>query len=59
MPNLLSFGAAGALGDDTATRHIVAMPALRWLRAQEAVATDDDFEALSRSRTPLATHTRL
>lgn len=48
-----------ALGDATATRYVAAMPALRWLRAQEAVATDDGFEALSRSQTPLATHTRL
>jgi hypothetical protein len=51
LPNLGSFAADGALSDDTAMRHIAAMPALRALRAQEAVATDDGFEALSRSRT--------
>src|SRR5262249_1340708 len=32
-------------------RHIGALPGLRRLRAQESVATDEGFEALSRSRT--------
>ena len=32
-------------------RHIAAMPRLRRLRAQETVATDDGFEALSQSKT--------
>ena len=51
LPNLRAFAADGARTDDTAMRHIAAMPALRRLRAQEAAATDDGFEALSRSRT--------
>jgi hypothetical protein len=51
LPNLRAFAADGALTDDTAMRHIAAMPALRRLRAQEAAATDDGFEALSRSQT--------
>ena len=32
-------------------RHIAAMPRLRRLRAQESVATDDGFVALSQSKT--------
>jgi len=51
LPNLLVLGADGALSDDEAMRHIGAMPRLRRLRAQGTVATDDGFEALSRSRT--------
>src|SRR5262249_4519005 len=51
LPNLESFGADGKLTDDAAMRHIGALPKLRKLRAQESVATDDGFEALSRSRT--------
>ena len=47
----LSLGADGKLSDDVAMRHIAAMPRLRKLRAQETVATDDGFEALSRSKT--------
>jgi hypothetical protein len=51
LPNLGSLGADGRLSDDTAMRHIASLPKLRRLRAQESVATDDGFEALSRSRT--------
>ncbi len=51
LPNLASLGADGRLSDDEAMRHIAAMPRLRSLRAQESVATDAGFEALSRSRT--------
>ncbi len=51
LPNLLSLGADGQLSDNTAMRHIAAMPRLRRLRAQGTVATDEGFEALSRSRT--------
>jgi hypothetical protein len=51
LPNLMSLGADGALTDDTAMRHIGAMPRLRALRAQATVATDEGFEALSRSHT--------
>jgi hypothetical protein len=51
LPNLLSFAADGRLSDDDAMRHIAAIPRLRQLRAQESVATDEGFEALSRSAT--------
>jgi hypothetical protein len=51
MPNLLSLGADGRLSDDESLRHIAAIPRLRNLRAQEAVATDEGFEALSQSAT--------
>jgi hypothetical protein len=51
MPNLLSLGADGRLSDDVAMRHMAAIPRLRTLRAQEAVATEAGFEALSRSQT--------
>ncbi len=51
LPNLLSFAADGRLSDDEAMRHIAAIPRLRQLRAQESVATDEGFEALSRSST--------
>src|SRR5262249_5001692 len=51
LPNLASLGCDGALSDDTAMRHIAAIPRLRRLRAQESVATDDGFEALSKSQT--------
>jgi hypothetical protein len=51
LPNLLSFAADGRLSDDEAMRHIAAIPRLRQLRAQESVATDEGFEALSRSAT--------
>ncbi len=51
LPNLMSLGCDGMLSDDAAMRHIAAMPRLRRLRAQEAVATDEGFIALSESRT--------
>jgi ankyrin repeat protein len=51
LPNLMSLGCDGKLSDDAAMRHIAAMPRLRRLRAQESVATDNGFEALSQSRT--------
>jgi hypothetical protein len=51
LPMLESLGADGTLSDDAAMRHIGALTKLRNLRAQESVATDEGFEALSRSRT--------
>jgi hypothetical protein len=51
LPNLGSLGADGELSDDVAMQYIAAIPRLRRLRAQGTVATDDGFEALSRSKT--------
>lgn len=51
LPNLESLGCDGRLSGDDAMRHIAAIPRLRKLRAQESVATEDGFVALSRSRT--------
>lgn len=51
LPNLEALGADGKLSDNVSLRHMAAMPRLRRLRAQEAAADDDGFEALSRSRT--------
>jgi hypothetical protein len=51
LPNLASLGADSALSDNVSMRHFAAFPRLRKLRAQGAVATDDGFEALSRSQT--------
>jgi hypothetical protein len=51
LPNLGSLGCDGELSDDTAMRYIAAIPRLRRLRAQESVATDDGFTALSQSKT--------
>ena len=51
LPNLVSLGCDGDLSDDTAMRHIAAIPRLRNLRAQESAATDDGFVELSRSQT--------
>ncbi len=51
LRNLGALGADGALSDDVAMRHFAALPRLRKLRAQGTVATDDGFEALSRSKT--------
>ncbi len=51
LPNLTSLGADGELSDNVSMRHMAAIPRLRTLRAQNAVATDEGFEALSRSRT--------
>jgi hypothetical protein len=51
LPHLATLGADGRLSDDEAMGHFAAMPGLRSLRAQESVATDGGFEALSRSAT--------
>jgi len=51
LPNLRSLGADGELSDNVSMRHMAAIPRLRKLRAQNAVATDEGFEALSQSRT--------
>ena len=51
LPNLFVLAADGKLSDDVAMRHIAAIARLRRLRAQEAVATDAGFEALSQSAT--------
>lgn len=51
LPNLGVLGCQDRLCDDEAMAHIAAIPNLRMLMAQGAVATDDGFEALSRSRT--------
>lgn len=51
LPNLESLGCDGELSNDTAMRYIAALPRLRRLRAQESVATDDGFIALSQSKT--------
>jgi hypothetical protein len=51
LPNLAMLGADGRLSDNTAMRHYASIPRLRRLRAQEAVATDEGFEALSASQT--------
>jgi hypothetical protein len=51
LPNLGALACQGELCDDTAMRHIAAIPRLRMLMAQGTVATDDGFTALSRSPT--------
>ncbi|HUP44186.1 MAG TPA: hypothetical protein VM779_01605 [Thermoanaerobaculia bacterium] len=51
LPNLGVLRCEGAICDDTAMRHISAIPRLRMLIAQGTVATDDGFVALSRSGT--------
>jgi hypothetical protein len=51
LPNLGALGCEGKICDDTAMRYISAIPRLRMLMAQGAVATDVGFEALSRSQT--------
>jgi hypothetical protein len=51
LPNLGSLGCDGKLSDNQAMRHIALMPRLCKLRAQESVANDDGFAALSKSRT--------
>jgi hypothetical protein len=48
---LESLGCDGKLSDDIAMQYIAAMPRLSHLRAQESVATDDGFVALSRFKT--------
>jgi hypothetical protein len=51
LPNLQVLGCDGKLSDDAALGHIAAMPRLRKLRIQEAVATDEGFAALAQSKT--------
>ena len=51
FPNLGFLGCQGALCTDEAMRHIAAMPRLRMLMGQGTVASDEGFEALSRSQT--------
>lgn len=51
LSNLGFLGCEGKLCNDEAMRHIAALPKLRMLMGQGTVASDDGFEALSRSRT--------
>jgi hypothetical protein len=51
LSNLLYLGCQGELCDDDAMRHIAALPKLRMLMGQGAVAIDDGFGALSQSQT--------
>ena len=51
LPNLGFLGCQDELCNDEAMRHIAAIPRLRMLMGQGAVASDDGFAALSRSRT--------
>jgi hypothetical protein len=51
LPRLGFLGCEGKLCDDDAMRHIGSIPHLRMLMGQGAVATDDGFTALSKSRT--------
>ena len=51
LPNLGFLGCEGRLCDDEAMHHIAAIPGLRKLMAQGAVAGDAGFAALSRSQT--------
>lgn len=51
MANLGMLGCQGDRCDDDAMQHIAAMPRLRMLMAQGAVATDTGWQALSRCQT--------
>jgi hypothetical protein len=51
LPNLGALGCEGKLCNDTAMRHIAAIPRLRMLMAQGTVASDNGFAALSQSPT--------
>ncbi len=51
LSNLAYLGCQDALCDDDAMRHIAALPKLRMLMGQGAVATDEGFRSLSRSQT--------
>jgi hypothetical protein len=51
LPHLSVFGCSGERCDDAMTKAVVALPRLRKLLAQGAVATDAGFAALSRSAT--------
>jgi hypothetical protein len=50
LPNLGSLGCDGKLSDNEAMGHIAALPRLRNLRAQESIASDEGFVALSKSK---------
>jgi hypothetical protein len=50
IPHLAVLGADGHLSDDVAMRHFARIPRLKRLRAQEAVASDAGFAALSASQ---------
>jgi hypothetical protein len=51
LSNLMYLGCQDTLCDDDAMRHIAALPKLRMLMGQGAVATDEGFRSLSRSQT--------
>ncbi len=51
LANLHFLGCQDALCDDDAMRHIAALPRLRMLMGQGAVATEEGFRQLSRSQT--------
>jgi hypothetical protein len=51
LSNLAYLGCQDQLCDDDAMHHIAALPKLRMLMGQGAVATDEGFRSLSRSRT--------
>jgi hypothetical protein len=51
LPHLGFLGCQDSRCDDAAMREIAAMPSLRMLMAQGTAASDDGFEALSRSQT--------
>ena len=51
LSNLAFLGCQDELCDDDAMRHIAAMPKLRMLMGQGAIASDKGFEDLSRSQT--------
>lgn len=51
LPNLGYLGCGGDRCDDAAMRSIAAIPKLRMLMGQGAVASDEGFAALSRSKT--------
>ena len=51
LSNLVYLGCQGELCDDDAMRHIAALPTLRMLMGQGAVATDEGFRSLGRSKT--------
>lgn len=51
MPHLAFLGLPGPLCTDAAMQEIGMLPCLRMLQAQDTVAGDDGFAALSRSRT--------
>ena len=51
LSNLVYLGCQDSLCDDAAMQHIAALPKLRMLMGQGAVATDKGFERFSRSKT--------